>query len=85
MDERSGHGTGRDAVRDRGGERLVQTREASGILDDELLLRDAVEALSLKNLLLLEAVIENAESAANYDLRRSVPPSHSPCEAQAGR
>ena len=51
-------GTDGAAAADRGDERLVQAREAGGIVDDELLLRDAVQPLGLQNLRFLEAIIK---------------------------
>ena len=66
-------------------QRHSKTREASWIVDDELLLGNSVQPFRLQKLLGLEAVVENSETAAQDHFRRRIPAANSPRNSQARR
>src|ERR1700677_4530627 len=68
-----------------GARRDVSERRALRIVDDELFLVDAVQALSFENLCLRKTGVANPEASAQHNFRRSVLPSDTQGESQALR
>src|SRR5271156_1026172 len=63
----------------------IRERWALRIVDDELFLRDAIQALGFQDLGFHKAVIKNTESTAQHNLGRRVPASNTPGKAKARR
>ena len=72
-------------LRNRSGCSWTLRRETSGIVDDELLLHDAIHAIGLQDLLGLKAIVENSKAAADDNFWRGASSADSPGKSQARR